>query len=241
MNNELNLPVARIAFLEDDEAFAANICKLLKANNYEVTHFSTGYACLQSLKVQKYDIGLFDWYLPDIDAPVVMSRLKTIGKLPPIIFLTSYDNEINVTQAFMDGADDYVVKLTSTAVLIARINALLRRLKNSKKTTQKEILGHIEIDYQHKIIYYQGTPVGLTGTETLLAFELLYCRGQIVSRQNLNEIIGLKEFAVDTRRLDVHLSHLRKKLGLQMENGWKLTSVYQRGYRLEYFDGINIE
>jgi DNA-binding response OmpR family regulator len=64
-------------------------------------------------------------------------------------------------------------------------------------------------------------------------------RGQIITREHLYELLGIDKVAVDTRRLDVHISHLRSKLALNAMHGWKLSSIYQRGYRLEYlYEGI---
>jgi DNA-binding response OmpR family regulator len=232
--NDRQMAPAKIAFLEDDAFFAERICRELRALQYEVTHFTTGQACLSHLVLHKHDVCLFDWSLPDLTGPEVMARLNKIGRMPPVIFMTGRDAEQDVTQVLMAGADDYIIKPPAIGVLHARIQALLRRVTPRSQPVHKEILGQLVIDYRNQVILRNGRPVSLTGSETILAFDLFMHRGQIITRQHLYELLGIDEVAVDTRRLDVHISHLRSKLALNAMHGWKLTSIYQRGYRLEY-------
>ncbi len=227
----------KIAFLEDDPVFSADICRELKARHYEVTHFETGHACLSHLVNHHHDICLFDWQLPDMAGTEVMARLKKINRMPPVIFMTGNDAEEDVAQVLMAGADDYIIKPPVMAVLHARIQALLRRLKEREQPVHKEQIGHLSIDYSNKVILLNGAPVALTGTEAILAFDLFMQRGRVVARQHLYSLLGIEDVAIDTRRLDVHISHLRSKLALNAANGWRLTSIYQRGYRLEFLEG----
>jgi two-component system response regulator RegX3 len=227
-------PVTKIVFLEDDPLFAANICRELEALNYAVTHFSSGQSCLSHLALHDYDVCLFDWNLPDMPGTEVMDRLSKIKRMPPVIFMTGNDAEQDVVQVLMAGADDYIIKPPVMSVLHARIESLLRRLQEREPQVHKEHLGNLVIDYLNKVILYHGKPVSLTGSEAILAFDLFMHRGQIVTRQHLHGLLGIGDVHIDTRRLDVHISHLRRKLSLNVINGWKLSSIYQRGYRLEF-------
>lgn len=229
-------PLIKIAFLEDDQTFAAHICRELEILNYAVTHFTTGQACLRNLLINNYDICIFDWNLPDMPGTDVLARLEKVRRMPPVIFMTGNDSEHDVAQVLLAGADDYIIKPPVLSVLHARIQAVLRRLKLRAEPLSKESLGHLVIDYHNKVILCNDKLVSLTGSEAILAFDLFIHRGQIVTRQHLYELLGIDGVAVDTRRLDVHISHLRSKLGLNAMNGWKLTSIYQRGYRLEYLN-----
>lgn len=224
----------RIAFLEDDEYFAKSIVSTLEALHYEVTHFQTGKSCLNQLVLEDYDLCLFDWNLPDMTGPEVMERLNKISRMPPVIFMTGNDSEQDVAQVLLAGADDYIIKPPVISILHARIQALLRRRKWPNRTIHKDAFGPLVVDYNNKVVTRNGKPIALTGSETILAFYLFMNRGQIVTRKHLNNLLGIDDGVIDTRRLDVHISHLRSKLSLNIMNGWKLTSVYQRGYRLEY-------
>ncbi len=226
-------PSIKIVLLEDDLEFAANLSRELEILQYEVTHFKTGQSCLQHLATHQHDICLFDWNLPDMPGPQVMERLKKIGRMSPVIFITGNDSEQDISDVLLAGADDYIIKPPVIGVLNARIHAILRRHTMRASPVSKETLGNLCIDYRHKVITRNGELVPLTGSEVLLAFHLFLHRGQIVSRQQLNQLLGIDGIAIDTRRLDVHLSNLRRKLMLNVMNGWRLTSIYQRGYRLE--------
>ncbi len=226
----------KIAFLEDDPIFAAEICRELEAHHYQVTHFATGQACLSHLLTHDHDVCLFDWQLPDMAGTEVMEHLKKFNRMPPVIFMTGNDAQNDVAHVLMAGADDYIIKPPVIGVLHARIQALIRRVKHREQPVEKEELGHLGIDYNNKVILFNGVPVALTGTEALLAFSLFMQRGRVVTRQHLYGLLGIEDVAIDTRRLDVHISHLRSKLALNATTGWKLTSIYQRGYRLEFME-----
>jgi len=232
--NDPQMAPAKIVFLDDDDLFAERICRELRALKYEVTHFNSGQACLSHLVLHKPDICLFDWSLPDLTGPEVMVRLNKVGRMPPVIFMTGRDSEQDVTQVLLAGADDYIIKPPAIGVLHARIQALLRRITSRSQPVHKETLGQLVIDYRNKVILRNGQPVSLTGSETILAFDLFMNRGQIITREHLYVLLGIDKVAIDTRRLDVHISHLRGKLALNAMHGWKLSSIYQRGYRLEF-------
>lgn len=227
----------KIAFLEDDQSFANSIIRELENLNYKLTHFSSGQACLSHLVLHEHDVCLFDWNLPDMPGTEVMERLRKVGRMPPVIFMTGNDGENDVAKVLLAGADDYIIKPPVISVLHARLQALVRRIRQQEQPLHKEHLGQLVIDYHNRVISRQGKPVSLTGSEAILAFDLFMQRGQIVSRQHLYELLGIDDALMDTRRLDVHISHLRSKLALNAMNGWKLSSIYQRGYRLEYLYG----
>jgi DNA-binding response OmpR family regulator len=220
--------------LEDDGMFATTACDWLQGAGYQVTHFATGQACLSGLSEQDFDVCVFDWQLPDIDGPSVMARLQQHKRMPPVIFLTAVDDSEAVAQVLMAGADDYVIKPPAFTVLHARIQAVLRRSVRKEALTAVESLGELTIDHPKKTVLRLGAVVPLTATESDLAFHLLSRRGELVSRAQLYRVMGVDQYAVDTRRLDVHISRLRSKLGLTVEHGWRLASVHLQGYRLEF-------
>lgn len=228
-------PSYTLAILEDDLDFSLALSRDLSQLGYLVSSFSTGTECIKFLTKNSFDVCIFDLNLPDISGLEVMTQLKTIERMPPVIFLTSDDTEQTIEHILLTGADDYVIKPPSLPVLHARIKALLRRAKNNRSPVER--LGSLTIDHLQQQIFIDGELVNLTGMETTLAFALLQRRGEIVSRQTLNEIMGTEDLEVDTRRLDVHISRIRKKLKIGFANGWKLSSIYQRGYRIEQFSG----
>ena len=115
----------KIAFLEDDLAYAEAILEWLIEANFEVDHFVTGLDFLRKFPNSQYDLCIFDWTLPDMDGPDVMVSIKLrSNKLPPIIFLTGKSEEDDIVRVIESGADDYIVKPASRQMIMARINAV---------------------------------------------------------------------------------------------------------------------
>ena len=222
-----------IAFLEDDAAFAANIIEWLEQVGHHVTWFRSGRECVRALSEERYDLCLFDWMLPDMTGPDVMASLKLKGAQPPVIFLTGRDAEEDVVQVIQAGADDYIVKPPSRSVLIARIHAVARRCSAQLRPDPVQDFGSLKVDFGARRFELDGQPVRLTEKETELALYFFGRVGMLLPRGHLIQVVWGSSPDIDTRTVDVHVSHLRSKLKLVPENGWRLTSVYRQGYRLE--------
>ena len=222
-----------IAFLEDDAAFAANIIEWLEQVGHNVSWFRSGRECVRALSEERYDLCLFDWMLPDMTGPDVMASLKLKGAQPPVIFLTGRDAEEDVVQVIQAGADDYIVKPPSRSVLIARIHAVARRCSAQLRPDPMQDFGSLKVDFGTRRFEVDGQPVRLTEKETELALYFFSRVGMLLPRGHLIQVVWGSSPDIDTRTVDVHVSHLRSKLKLVPENGWRLTSVYRQGYRLE--------
>lgn len=223
----------KIAFLEDDEMFAANITLWLEQVGHSVTWFRTGRDCIRALSEDRFDLCLFDWMLPDMSGPDVMANLKLKGALPPVIFLTGRDAEEDVVQVIQAGADDYMVKPPSRSVLIARIHAVARRCSAQLRPDPVQDFGSLQVDFGNRKFELDGETIKLTEKETELALYFFGSVGMLLPRGHLIQVVWGTSPDIDTRTVDVHVSHLRSKLKLIPESGWRLTSVYRQGYRLE--------
>jgi DNA-binding response OmpR family regulator len=221
-----------IVFLEDDVSFAAVTVAALVAAGHQVAHFTAGRACLKSINNLQYDLALLDWEVPDMTGPEVFQSLKIKGNCPPVIFLTGRDAEEDVVAMMNAGADDYIVKPPSTTVLIARINALYRRSAQRAELSVKQF-DNLTIDFTKRNFTIDGNAVKLTEKEIDLALCFFSQVGLLLSRAHLTKVVWGTTPDIDTRTLDVHVSHLRNKLKLMPEHGWRLVSVYHQGYRLE--------
>lgn len=224
----------KIALLEDDLAFAEILIEWLQEAEFEVDHFKNGIDFLRQFSHEQYDLCIFDWTLPDMEGPDVMVSIKLrANKLPPIIFFTGRAEEEDIVRVIEAGADDYVVKPASRPLLMARINALLRRTANQGIDETSYEFGALKFDTKLRVATLQGTEVKLTDKEFDLALYFLKNEGALLSRVHLMNVVWGASSEVETRKVDVHISHLRTKLKLSPEFGWKLTSIYQQGYRLE--------
>ncbi|HBA08588.1 MULTISPECIES: response regulator transcription factor [Methylotenera] len=224
----------KIALLEDDLAFAEILIEWLQEANFEVDHFKTGIDFLRRFPHEQYDLCIFDWALPDMEGPDVMVSIKLrANKLPPIIFFTGRSEEQDIVRVIEAGADDYVVKPASRPLLMARINALLRRTSNQLLDETSYEFDALKFDVKLRVVTLAGEEVKLTDKEFDLALYFLKNEGALLSRVHLMNVVWGTSSDVETRKVDVHISHLRSKLKLMPEYGWKLTSIYQQGYRLE--------
>lgn len=220
--------------LEDDSAYAETLKEWMEEAGYEVDHFITGLNFLRKFPNSQYDLCIFDWHLPDMEGPDVMVGINLrSSKLPPIIFVTGRSEENDIVRVIESGADDYIVKPVSRQLLMARINALLRRALPEYKDETVSTFGTLTIDAKRRLVSLDGEEVKLTDKEFDLAWYFLKNEGVLLSRAHLMQVVWGSSSDVETRKVDVHVSHLRTKLKLTPEFGWKLTSIYQQGYRLE--------
>lgn len=224
----------KIALLEDDLAFAEILIEWLQDAGFDVDYFETGIDFLRQFSHEQYDLCIFDWVLPDMEGPDVMVSIKLrANKLPPIIFFTGRAEEQDIIRVIEAGADDYVVKPASRPLLLARVNALLRRTSNQRLDETIYTFGELNFDTKLRIVTLAGEEVRLTDKEFDLGLYFLKNEGVLLSRVHLMNVVWGASSEVETRKVDVHISHLRSKLKLTPEYGWKLTSIYQQGYRLE--------
>ncbi len=223
----------RIAFLEDDAELAEDISHWLREAGYVVERFDEGHACARAIERGRFDAALLDWVVPDLTGPEVLTRVRTqLGAAAPaMVFLTCRDSEADVVEALEAGADDFLVKPISRPVLLARLQAVLRRAGATAPGTRLR-LGDIEVDTARRTVFRDGLRVELTERETDLALHFLQNINRLLTREHLIQTIWGLRPDVETRTIDVHVSALRRKL-LGADNGWRLVSVYGRGYRLE--------
>lgn len=224
----------KIALLEDDATFAELVSEWLQEAGFEVDHFKTGLDFVRKYPHEHYDLCVFDWGLPDMEGPDVMVSIKLrANKLPPVIFFTGHSEEEEIVRVIEAGADDYVVKPASRAMLLARINALLRRSRVQDNNESCLEFGLLKFDTKLRMASMDGEDFKLTDKEFDLALYFMKNEGVLLSRSHLMQVVWGASPDIETRKVDVHVSHLRTKLKLTPEYGWKLTSIYQQGYRLE--------
>ncbi len=224
----------RIAFLEDDTAQADVLKDWLSAAGFSCMHYPDARSFLKEVHRESYDLFILDWELPDHSGIEVLGRIRSQGDWnTPVLFVTQRDSEDDVVHALENGADDYMIKPVSEKLLLARINALLRR--NKKNDSESDVLefGPYRIHTQECSVTVDGEPVDLTEKEYQLALMLFSNVGRLLSRDHLLETIWGVGPGLATRTVDTHISRLRRKLSLTPEHGWRLKAVYHHGYRLE--------
>lgn len=225
----------RIAVLEDDASQAKLVHHWIASQGHACRIFHRGADILHAVLRETYDLVVLDWRVPDLSGEEVLRALRKSGReRVPVLFTTGQNREEDIVHALRSGADDYLVKPLRRLEFLARVEALLRRA-GGRGTEDGGILeaGAFVIDPQGRTLLRDGTPVRLTQKEFQMAMLLFRNVGRLLSRAYLLDTIWGVVADVGTRTVDTHASQLRTKLALYPEHGWRLSAVYQHGYRLE--------
>lgn len=218
--------MSRILLLEDDEALGRGICMALETPSCTVTHCST---CLQAINILQgmvFDLLILDINLPDGSGLELLRTLRQNGNSTPAILLTANDLEPDEVTGLEAGADDYITKPFSLAVLRARVNAQLRRSVPVKQD-RIELNGFI-LDFTRMEFSKEGTIIDLSKTEQRLLRLLVENRGRTLPRELLLEKVWDGGEFVDENALSVAVRRLRGKLG-----NAPIRTVYGVGYTWE--------
>ena len=225
----------RIALLEDDPDQSELLGLWLEDAEHMIIQSTTGRDFLRDVRRESFDLYLIDWLLPDLSGIDVLRKLRDeLQDFTPVLIATVKKEERDIVQALEAGADDYLVKPIRRGELVARVDAVCRRAAGGLNTTKILNAGAYVIDENHKQVRLNDDELALTNREFDLTALLFRNAGKVVSRGHILQVIwGIDNNDVSTRTVDTHISRLRKKLGLSGANGWKLSAIYQHGYRLE--------
>ncbi len=195
--------------------------------------FTSGWAFIKNLQRETYDILVVDWNITDISAVELIRWVRdSIGWNIPLIFISKESRQEDIVTALTEGADDYVFLHVQPAEIVARLGAVARRITNQPNTENIIDLEPYQINLQTRQMTCNGEPISLTQKEFDLAVFLFRNVEKVVSRSHLLEAVWGHSADLSTRTVDIHVSRLRKKMGLSEGSGWSLTAVYQHGYRL---------
>ena len=223
----------RIAILEDDSIQSDLLSLWLQEAGHQCKAFTRGKDFLREVGRESYDFFLLDWMIPDQSGTEVLTWLRAnLKEYVPVLFVTARDEEEDIVTALSAGADDYMIKPLRKRELLARIEAIARRSRpaaTQEPFTQDEFL----VDPERRTVQRNGEEVSLTQKDFELALFLFRNLGRLMSRGHILESVWGRSAEINTRTVDTHVSRLRSKLGLTQENGWRLSAVYQHGYRLE--------
>ncbi len=228
----------RVAILEDDPDQSELARRWLTDAGYAVSCYADSAAFLRAVRQDSFDLYLLDWLLPDLSGLVVLGKLRREMKdYTPTIIATVKDEERSIIAALETGADDYLVKPVRRGELVARVHALLRRAAGGRTGEAPPSVAPYTIDPDRKTVTLEGEEVALTNREYDLLMFFFRHVGKMISRSHLlEELWGIDNKTVSTRTVDTHVSRLRRKLHMNGETGWRLSSVYQHGYRIENVD-----
>lgn len=222
----------KIFILEDDDAIGIGLTYSLENEGYEVTLAKTVSQATEIISGDTFALYLLDLTLPDGSGYDVCKQIKKIGDLP-VIFLTAYDDEVNVVMGFDLGADDYITKPFRLKELLVRIKSVLRRYnKDSADGIIK--IKDLTINTNEAKVYKNAQEIILTAMEYRLLLILLHNRGKVLSRNQLLENIwDIDGDFVEDNTLTVYIKRLRDKIEEEPTKPQLIKTVRGLGYVIE--------
>jgi DNA-binding response OmpR family regulator len=200
----------RVLVIEDDQEAARLLARGLREEGWVVDVAHSGETGDEMASVNSYDAIVLDWLLPDREGIAVCRSLRASGLHVPILLLTARDAVEDRVLGLNAGADDYLTKPFAFAELLARLHALLRRSELTRPVLLT--VGDLTLDPKSHVVTRGGAPISLTPREYAILETLMRRAGEVVSRMHLGESVWESDLDSLTNLVDVHISHLRRKV-----------------------------
>jgi DNA-binding response OmpR family regulator len=231
-----------ILILEDNETLALGLRTSLEVEGYKVECITDGDEGLSWLQKNDPHLIVLDLMLPGTNGFEVLRRYRANGGAAAVLILSARDQEVDKVQGFRIGADDYVVKPVGVLEFLARVEAIIRRISQSRRanasgdgTTRASQLrfSDVIVDLRTRTVMRSGTPIELSPMEFDFLAYLIESGGDIVSRETLMQQVWRYSLGVTSRTVDQHVARLRNKLEPDPAQPRHLITVRKAGYRFQ--------
>jgi two-component system, OmpR family, alkaline phosphatase synthesis response regulator PhoP len=231
---ETRMPDARILLVDDEQNILDLVSAYLQKEGYTVYTATDGPAGLKAALSMKPDLIILDVMLPGLGGIELLVELRRVSNAY-VIMLSARAEETDKIVGLSVGADDYLAKPFSPRELVARVRAALRRLSATPSPDHADIVAfrHIRIDASRRKVWKDDAPVDLTEAEFDLLLALAQHPGRVLSRDQLLQRVWGNDFYGEERVIDVHVGHIRRKLGEDPANPHFIVTVRGVGYRFE--------
>ncbi len=223
------MPNAKVLVVDDEPSILKLVTAYLQSEGYDYLTAEDGISALKAVRSYRPDIIILDIMLPGMDGIEVLGQLRRESDAY-VIMLTARSEETDKIIGLSVGADDYLTKPFSPRELMARIKAVLRRLHTPSPQDNRSVIAleHIRIDNGRRRVWVNDQEIELTALEFNLLYTLADHHGIVLSREQLLEKVWGYDYFGDLRVVDVHIGHLRKKVGEDY-----IETVRGAGYRLQ--------
>lgn len=224
----------KVLLVEDEPGICLTLGDRLSSAGYEVVLRNDGVSGEASARSGNFDILLLDLNLPGRDGLSLCRNLRKDGFSAPILMLTARDGDADIVAGLREGADDYMAKPFDPTVLLARMEALLRRPRSLVWSGHDPVIrfGEFSLDRDRAELAREGKSVELNAREYRLLEYMALRPGKLLSRRELLEQVWESGDGGRTRTVDMHVAKLRSRLG-EAEEPRHIRTVYGRGYRFE--------
>ncbi len=224
----------RILVVDDEERIINFLTSKLKASGYEVLTASNGVEGLEQAQAQEPDLIVLDLLMPKMDGLEMLKELRSFSTVP-VIILTAKGSDADRIKGLQLGADDYLPKPFNPDELVARIEAVRRRLSPSERVKAPEVfsLGHVTVDFKRRSISVRGQEQYLTRTEWFLLSQLINNAGRLMLYEDLLTHIWGPEYRDDVQLLRTCISRLRNRLEDDPTSPKLIRTIPRTGYIID--------
>jgi len=227
----MNAP--RVLVIDDDDDIRGLVAELLERAGLDVEQAPDGRAGLRAFHQQPADLVILDVSMPELDGWQTLERIRDLSEVP-VMMLTARGAELERVRGLQAGADDYMVKPFGRQELVARAQALLRRARSSgEDRAETYVDDRVTIDFAQRAVTYAGRDVSLTPLEFKLLSVFVRHPRQVLSRDQLLELVWGDAYGVSGDQVKLYVGYLRRKLDAEQPESVPIETVRGFGYRYE--------
>ena len=226
----------KVLIADDNKQIVSILSEYCKKNNFIVSTVFNGEDALKEVEENKFDIVLLDVMMPKKDGFDVCREVRKFSNVP-IIMITARGEDYEKIMGLEIGADDYIVKPFSPGEIIARINAILRRI-TPKNDDSKKIFSfdNLEIDLNNFTVKINNEIISLTKKEIEILWTLATNQNKVFTRENLLDLIWGFDYFGESRTVDTHIKRLRAKMDNYEHKKWNIKTIWGVGYKFDILE-----
>jgi len=226
----------KVLIADDNKQIVSILSEYCKKNNFIVSTVFNGEDALKEVEENKFDIVLLDVMMPKKDGFDVCREVRKFSNVP-IIMITARGEDYEKIMGLEIGADDYIVKPFSPGEIIARINAILRRITPKNDDSEKIFsFDNLEIDLNNFTVKINNEIISLTKKEIEILWTLATNQNKVFTRENLLDLIWGFDYFGDSRTVDTHIKRLRAKLDNYGHKKWNIKTIWGVGYKFDILE-----
>jgi len=226
----------KVLIADDNKQIVSILSEYCKKNNFTVNTVFDGEAALKEIEENEFDIILLDVMMPKKDGFDVCRQVRTFSNVP-IIMITARGEDYEKIMGLEIGADDYIVKPFSPGEIIARINAILRRITpKNDESTKIFSFDNLKIDLNNFTVKINDEIISLTKKEIEILWTLATNQNKVFTRENLLDLIWGFDYFGESRTVDTHIKRLRAKLDNYKHDKWNIKTIWGVGYKFDILE-----
>ena len=226
----------KVLIADDNKQIVSILSEYCKKNNFIVSTVFNGEDALKEVEENKFDIVLLDVMMPKKDGFDVCREVRKFSNVP-IIMITARGEDYEKIMGLEIGADDYIVKPFSPGEIIARINAILRRITPKNDDSEKIFsFDNLEIDLNNFTVKINNEIISLTKKEIEILWTLATNQNKVFTRENLLDLIWGFDYFGESRTVDTHIKRLRAKLDNYEHKKWNIKTIWGVGYKFDILE-----